>query len=75
MGDLRVYETTSRQPEVEEPQVEEIQEPDVDDSETAGPLYPIQMKSVDRVSKLPVVEETLNIAVNICGRVRVRSFP
>jgi hypothetical protein len=32
------------------------------------------MKSVDRVSKLPVVEETLKIALNIYGKVKVSPF-
>jgi hypothetical protein len=55
-------------------QVQEPEEPTVNESKTAGPPSPVRMKSVERVSKLPVVEETLKIAINIYGKVRVRRF-
>jgi hypothetical protein len=55
-------------------QLEEPQGPTVGESQTAGPLCPIRMKSVERVSKLPVVEETLKIAINIYEKLRVCPF-
>jgi hypothetical protein len=55
-------------------QLEKPQEPTVDESQTAGPPCQIRMKSVERVSKLPVVEETLKIVINIYGKLRVRPF-
>jgi hypothetical protein len=44
----------------------------VDESPTADPESPVRMKSVDRVSKLPVVEETLKLAFNFYGKLKVR---
>jgi hypothetical protein len=33
--------------------------------------FPFCMASVDRVTKLPVVEETVKMVNNLCGKVRV----
>jgi hypothetical protein len=74
MGDINVDKVTHTKSQVPVLQVLELQEPTVDLSITADPPSSIRMKSVERVSKLPVVEETLKIAINIYGEVRVRPF-
>jgi hypothetical protein len=75
MDDVVVPKANLPESQQQEPQQQESQEPAVDESQTAGAISPIHMKSVDRVSKLPVVEETLKIVINFYGKVRVSSFP
>ncbi|XP_023720376.1 lipid storage droplets surface-binding protein 1-like [Cryptotermes secundus] len=64
MGELAVPERILKwQLEVPQGQI-------VEESQTAGPRSPILMKSVERVSKLPVVEETVKIAMNVYGKLK-----
>jgi hypothetical protein len=41
------------------------------DNETYVAKPPFRMESIDRVSKLPVVEEFMNLATNLYGKFRV----
>jgi hypothetical protein len=66
MGETKTPEETLTKPQQEEPQKETVEK-----SPTAGPSCPVRMESVERVSKLPVVEETMKIVINIYGKLRV----
>ena len=45
------------------------------DKETQVAKPPFRMQSIDRVSKLPVVEELMKLTIHLYEKFRVRNYP
>jgi hypothetical protein len=59
----------------EEPQELQPQNELLEEDSPTHVICPISMKFITRVSKLPVVEETLKVTTGVYGRVKVITFP
>jgi hypothetical protein len=59
---------------VDETQADQSEKQTVSDDETCVANISFRMKSIDRVSKLPVIEEIMKLTTNMYGKFRVSVY-